>query len=83
MNKAFKGIGKMFKKKPKPAKDSLGTPGAPLAPVMPSTDTTGSKKTGFRSGGKASLTGKAEWCDVIGAWARRSRNPKTVFLKTA
>jgi hypothetical protein len=80
VNKAFKGIGKMFKKKPKPAKDSLGTPGAPLAPR---TDTTGAPKTGFRSGGKASLTGEAEWCDVMDAWAREGRKCKTVFLKTA
>jgi hypothetical protein len=37
MNKAFKGIGKMFKKKPKPGKDSLSTSGVPVAPIVPVT----------------------------------------------
>ena len=85
VNKAFRGIGKMFRKKPKPGKDSLGMSGAPQAPaspVTPNTDTTGSKKTGFRSGRKESLTGTG-WCDVIEAWSRRGRKSKTVFLKTA
>jgi hypothetical protein len=37
MNKAWKGLGKMFKKKPKPGKDSLAAPnpGVPGAPGVP------------------------------------------------
>jgi hypothetical protein len=44
MNKAWKGIGKMFKKKPKPGKDSVASaptlpvnPGTPPPPVNPTT----------------------------------------------
>src|SRR5580693_7282832 len=33
VNKAWKGLGKMFKKKPKPGKDSVVTSAAPLAPL--------------------------------------------------
>jgi hypothetical protein len=79
LNKAFSGIGKMFRKKPKPAKDSLVTPGLPVTP----TDTTGSKKTSFQSGRKATLIGAAGWCEVIEAWARGGRKSTVVFLKTA
>ena len=95
MNKAFKGIGKMFKKKPKPGKESVSasvtpvvpvtpaTPVTPVAPVVSKTDTTGGKKSSFLSGGKTGLAVDAGWCNVIEAWAREGRKSKTVFLKTA
>ena len=92
MNKAWKGLGKMFKKKPKPGKDSLAAPnsGVPAAPGVPNqvvpgaskTDTTGGHKTSFLTGGKASLTGDTRWYAVVEAWAREGRKSKNV-LKTA
>jgi hypothetical protein len=81
MNKALKGIGKMFKKKPKPGKDSLAVPVVPAAPVASKTDSTVVPKTSFLSGGQPGLGAEEGlWVTVeaggvrgkvVPAWARK------------